>query len=81
MPSLRPIHQSYIKVFQRIYAYITIWDLYIKRNAIQEHDINMGKLSVSLSKEDEKELRKIAEDNRRTISGQISYWIKQDVKK
>lgn len=41
----------------------------------------MGKLSVSLSKEDEAELRKIAEDNRRTISGQISYWIKQHVKK
>lgn len=41
----------------------------------------MGKLSVSLSKEDEVKLRKIAEENRRTISGQISYWIKKDESK
>jgi hypothetical protein len=40
----------------------------------------MGKLSISLSNEDEDKLRKIAEENRRTISGQISYWIKQEEK-
>lgn len=36
----------------------------------------MGKLSVSLSKKDEERLRLIAEKNCRTISGQISYWIR-----
>jgi len=40
----------------------------------------MGKLSISIPKEDEKKLRKIAEQNCRTISGQISYWIRQDEK-
>ncbi len=39
---------------------------------------NMGKLSVSLSKEDEKKLRAIAKKNCRTISGQISFWVKQE---
>ena len=40
----------------------------------------MGKLSISLSKEDEEKLRKISEKNCRTISGQISYWIRRDEK-
>jgi hypothetical protein len=38
----------------------------------------MGKLSISLSKEDEEKLRKIAKKNCRSLSGQISYWIKQE---
>ena len=47
---------------------------------IQYNDVKMGKLSISLSKEDEAKLRKIAEKNCRAISSQISYWIKQDEK-
>lgn len=40
----------------------------------------MGKLSISLSKEDEKKLRDTAKENCRTLSGQISFWIKHDKK-
>ena len=38
----------------------------------------MPRLTISLSKEDEKKLRAIAKENVRTISGQISYWIKYE---
>lgn len=47
---------------------------------LPEYDVNMGKLSISISKEDEEKLRKIAKENCRTLSGQISYWIKQEEK-
>jgi hypothetical protein len=43
-------------------------------------DLEMGKLSISLTKNDEEKLRKIAEKNCRSLSGQISYWIKQEGK-
>jgi len=52
--------------------------IYKKRSTMR---ITMGKLSISLSKEDEEKLRKIAEKNCRTISGQISYWVKQEEKR
>jgi len=45
-----------------------------------DNGTNMGKLSVSLQKEDEDLLRYLAKDNRRTISGQISYMLKKERK-
>jgi len=39
---------------------------------------DMGKLSVSLSKDDEELLRKIAIKNCRSISHQIAFWIRHD---
>ena len=38
----------------------------------------MPKITISLSESDEKKLRSIAKENVRTISGQISYWIKDE---
>jgi UV DNA damage repair endonuclease len=38
----------------------------------------MPRITISLSKDDEKKLRAIAKENIRTISGQISYWIKYE---
>ena len=43
-----------------------------------DDDSNMGKLSVSLQKEDEEKLRKIAKKNCRTISGQITFFIQNE---
>lgn len=37
------------------------------------NDENMGKITISLSKEDEKKLRDRAEKNYRSISKEISY--------
>ena len=38
----------------------------------------MPRLTISLSEDDEKKLRAFAKENVRTISGQISYWIKYE---
>ena len=43
-----------------------------------DDDSNMGKLSVSLQKEDEEKLRRLAKKNCRTISGQITFWIQKE---
>ena len=38
----------------------------------------MKKTTLSLSKSDKDKLWKIAETNRRTVSGQLSWWIAHD---
>lgn len=40
----------------------------------------MAKLSLSIKDDDDKKLRQIAKQNCRSISGQLSYWIKQEKK-
>jgi len=46
-----------------------------------DDDNSIGKLSVSLQKEDEEKLRRIAKKRCRTISGQITYWIQNEEEK
>ena len=46
-----------------------------------DDDNNMGKLSVSLHKDDEEKLRRIAKKRCRTISGQITFWIQNEKEK
>lgn len=38
----------------------------------------MGRLSISIKDDEDKKLRQIAKQNCRSISGQLSYWIKQE---
>lgn len=40
----------------------------------------MAKICLSIENGDNKKLRQIAKQNCRSISGQISYWIKQENK-
>ena len=44
-----------------------------------DNGTNMGKLSISLQKEDEEKLRRLAKKNCRTISGQITFWVQNEI--